>query len=585
MDTRNLNTLWSSLLVTELRRNGLEYFCVSPGSRSAPLTVAVAGQAGIRRVICHDERAAAFHAVGYARATGKPAVLICTSGSAAANYLPAVIEAAQEQVPLLILSADRPPELQETGANQTIRQQNLFGDYLNWRFELPCPSVAIKPALVLTTVDQAVYRAAQAPAGPVHLNCPFREPLAPLAETVPATYGQELADWWAGMTPYTRYQASIRLPVVAELAELVTLLRQTQRGLLAVGRLATAAERAAVVQLVEVLQWPVAADITSGLRLGATTAPVIHYFDQLLLTERWQAGGQPEVVLHLGGEFTSRRFLQLTSHLPATCRHIAVKPHPCRHDPNHVLRWRLEADLVTFCNALVDQVPQKSVSDWVGKLLTQSAQVDQTIASFCEATPVLSEIAVARLISEQLPEGHGLWLASSMPIRDMDMYGSRNGTVVAIGANRGTSGIEGTLAAASGFAAGLQQPVTVLCGDLAFLHDLNSLLLARNSQQPLTIVLINNNGGGIFSFLPIAKFDDVFEPYFATPHQLSFAAAANLFGLKYAAPQTPPAFNEAYRQAVGSGDTTLIEVVTDRQQNHRQHRTLQQQIKAVLSAE
>lgn len=574
IDAGSLNRLWSSLLIEELARHGVEYCCISPGSRSSPLTVAAARHRRVRTIVCHDERGAAFHALGYARAAGKPAVLLCTSGTAAANYYPALIEAALDHVPLLALSADRPPELQETGANQTIRQSHLFGSYCKWFFALPCPTPTIAPAMLLTTVNQAVYQALGYPAGPVHLNCAFREPLEPATQPVAPDYLDSLSRWLESNTPYTRYPPARPMPVSDDVERISQLIDAAPAGLAVVGRLSAAVERDAVERLLRRLQWPVHADVTSGLRLGA--GPVTYYFDQLLLSAALRSRYRPTVLLHLGGQVVSKRLLEFIDDSPSLEHYIVVQPHPGRYDPTHRVSWHVEAAIEPFCEALSARL--EPGGGQARELTALSAAVDAVTQAFIESEPSLNEIAVARTLSEHIPADHGLWLASSMPIRDMDMYASPAGPPVRVGANRGASGIEGGVAAAAGFAVGLNRPVTLLTGDLALLHDLNSLLLVTKIQQPLIIVVINNDGGGIFSFLPIAAYEDVFEPYFVAPHGLRFQAAAQLFGLDYAAPATLVEFIACYRAALAAGKSSLIEVITDRDENRRLHRTLQRAI-------
>jgi 2-succinyl-5-enolpyruvyl-6-hydroxy-3-cyclohexene-1-carboxylate synthase len=578
LDTCNINTVWSSLLVEELLRNQIDYFCISPGSRSAPLTVAIARHPQAKKILCHDERGAAFHALGYARSTGKPAVLICTSGTAAANYFPAFIEAAMDRLPLLVISADRPPELQETGANQTIRQGHLFGSYAKWYFELPCPTQTLSPRVLLTSIDQGVYQALSSPHGPVHLNFPLREPLAPIAEAVDAAYLEPLGQWFAGKEPLTRYQSSLPIPTPASVRQVSDILKTTQTGLVSVGRLNTDSESAAVLRLLQQLQWPAFVDITSGLRLGSVDMPVIHYFDQMLLSKAFCNRYRPDTLLHIGGQIVSQRFLEFTEQSHPPGNYIVVKDHPFRYDPWHRVSCHLEVDIGAFCQALAEQLEPQAPPAPIRTMLDLSASVGTVIRDFIQPEHAVNEIAVAYLIAANLPARHGLWLASSMPVRDMDRYGSPRTQAVRMGANRGTSGIEGSVAAATGFASGLQQPVTLVTGDLALLHDLNSLALVKKINQPLVIVVINNNGGGIFSFLPIAEFRDVFEDYFGTPHHLRFQAAAALFSIPYVAPRTNAELVSAYRTAVDATAATLIEVATDRQENYRLHQRLQRLI-------
>ncbi|RMH68633.1 MAG: 2-succinyl-5-enolpyruvyl-6-hydroxy-3-cyclohexene-1-carboxylic-acid synthase [Gemmatimonadetes bacterium] len=576
IDTTSFNTVWASLLVEELLRTGIRYFCISPGSRSTPLTVAVAKHPHTTAILAYDERSAAFHALGYARATGTSAVLICTSGTAAANYLPAVVEADVDTVPLLIFSADRPPELRETGANQTIRQPAMFGDRVRWQFDLPCPDIHIPPQMVLTTIDQAVYRAHRPPAGPVHLNCMFREPLAPQTEPVPAAYLEGLTRWQSTTTPYTRYDPPQMVPPEAPQCAVSAHICNAKQPLIIVGRLSKPDEQKAVLTLIEHLRLPAVVDVLSGLRWGVRSEHIIPYVDQQLLIEQ----PPPDLVLHLGGEFTSKRLAQFLEASPPQHR-IVVKPHPFRHDPTHHVTHRIECDLIAFCEHIISRIaPQNDSSHWK----TQSERVKVILDQFVANQESLNEIMVAHLISRYIPAGHGLFVSSSMPIRDLDMYATTDGVPVRIAANRGASGIDGTIASATGFSAGLEAPVTLITGDLAFLHDLNSLSLIDRLRQPVIIILINNQGGGIFSFLPIANHPDVFEPYFGTPHHLTFRHVSENFGLRYQHPRTRPEFITCYQNALKQGQSTVIEVRTTRAENVALHRQLQASIISHLTS-
>ena len=579
--TENINVLWGSIIVEELVRSGVDYFCISPGSRSTPLTVAVAKNPSAKSLICYDERAAAYHALGYARATGKPAAVITTSGTAVANCLPAVVEADADRVPLLILSADRPPELQETAANQTIRQQNIFGNYLRWQFTLPCPDEKIAPQMLLTTVDQAVYRTQRPPAGAVHLNLMFREPLAPTPAAVPPPYLDQLERWQQSDAAYSTYFLSFPETAEPALQELAETLAGTRRGLLVAGKLDNRGEQDAVRQLAAKLRFPVFADIRSGLRLGFSDPIHITYFDQLLFSEKFRRRFQPELILHFGGQPLSKRFLQYLENYPPK-KYLVVANHPFRQDPAHRVTHRIEADISSFSRDLPVSNSGKIDSAWLEEISAASQKIDRLLGEELNVTERLSEPAVARAISQIIPADQALFVASSMPIRDLDMFADPGGAPVPVAANRGASGIDGTIASAAGFAVGLGKPVTLLIGDLAFLHDLNSLSLLNRLQQPLTIVLLNNHGSGIFSFLPIAGFPDVFEKYFATPHTCRFEAAARMFDINYRKPQTLTEFKEVYQKALGSNHSTLIEVQTDREQNVLLHKKLQKKIIEML---
>ncbi len=525
-----------------------------------------------------DERAAAFHAVGYARATGEPAVLICTSGSAAANYFPAVIEAATDGVPVIILSADRPPELRQTGANQTIEQVDLYGSYPVWKVDLPCPTAEISPAVVLTTIDLAVFRSRKSNGGVVHLNWMFREPLAPTGE--PVEIPASLAQWHQSHTPYTSYARSLSLPAKTAIRSLFKTIVRTQRGVLVVGELKSAAESIAVAELAARLNWAVFADLQSGLRLSDELPNLIHYFDRLLLTDVAVELEQIETVIQIGTRIISGQWLKwIEKHQPTN--YIVIVNDAERHDPNHLVSHRLESDITSLCEQLCQQLPQLDRSPWAIELRAASDKISVTVDKFFK-TPVLTEPLIARTISQLIPSQHGLWVANSMPIRDLDQYadGIHPISTPRIGANRGTSGIEGSIASATGFAVGLAAPVTAMVGDLASLYDLNSFALLRQNPYPIVVVIINNNGGGIFSFLPIAKSTDLFEPYFGTPHGLTFDRAAAMFELDYYKPLHPDELIQNYTQALASGQSAIIEVTTDRTENWQFHQALQQHIQS-----
>jgi 2-succinyl-5-enolpyruvyl-6-hydroxy-3-cyclohexene-1-carboxylate synthase len=571
-----MNQLWGYLIIEELVRNGVDYFVISPGSRSTPLTVAVAQNQRARKIVCLDERGAAFHAIGYGRATGNPAVLICSSGTAAANYFPAVIEAAMDNLPTIVLSADRPPELRQTGANQTINQVNLYGNYPTWQFDLPCPTTEISPNMVLTTIDLAVARSRKSPGGVAHLNCMFREPLA--SSNVPIEIPITLAKWHENRSPYTRYTDRLTIPTVPEIQSLVSVIQSTVNGVLVVGRLKSTAEINAVIELATRLNWAVFADIQSGLRLRNNLPNLIHYFDRLLLTDLAVELPQIDTIVQFGTNIISVQWLKWVEKYPPK-NYLAIAGNAERYDPNHLVSLRLESDLTYLCEHLCQQLPQLPESNWVQKLRIDSDKIGLAITDFLN-TSQLNEPLIARTISQLIPDRHGLWVANSMPIRDLDMYGvgKSSGDTPAfshrIGANRGASGIEGAIASATGFAVGLNAPVTAIIGDLSSLYDLNSLALLQDNPQPVIVVIINNDGGGIFSFLPIAKSTEIFEPYFGTPHGLDFAYAAAMFKLDYYHPQTSDGFIRDYTQALEIDRSAIIEVTTDRAENVELHQAL-----------
>jgi len=584
-DAPNLNSLWGRLFIEELVRIGLGYFCLPPGSRCAPLTTAAAAHPGATCIHHFDERGAAFHALGYARATGRPAVLITTSGTAVANTWPAVVEASMDRVPMILVTADRPPELHDTGANQTIDQVKLFGPYVRWQIDLPCPDTQINPEVILTGVDQAVYRAQRSPQGPVHINCMYREPLAPVSSGEDYTnYLSGLESWLGGTKPFTEYMLPGASPMDQPVQQLTSTLNKIERGLVVVGSLGDPEQSRSVRKLIQKLSWPTLPDITSGLRLGNHQSPMIPHFDAALASPRFADENQPQAVLHLGGRLISKRLLDYLERC-RPCPYILVNDHPLRHDPFHGVTLRIEAEVSRFCESLLPHLKTKpkKESPWLSRWREGSDRVTRTLEAFTMENGGLSEPLVAWLVSQLIRPDDGLFLAASMPVRDADTYGAVNGSQVQVACNRGTNGIDGTLATATGFAQGLKRPVTLLIGDIALLHDLNSLYLLRSIEVPVIVVVLNNNGGGIFSFLPIAQFPDHFERYFGTPHNLTFEGAAGMFGLAYAHPLTKEAFIDSYRGAHQSGQSTVIEITTERKENYDLHVRLLETITSNLN--
>ena len=577
----NVNYLWASLIVEELDRLGIDTFCIAPGSRSAPLAMAVAGNGVVKGIVHYDERGAAFHALGHAKATGRPAVFICSSGTAVANALPAVVEAGQSFVPLILLTADRPPELLDTGANQAILQQGIYGPYVRWSTTLPCPDTAVPPEFVLTTVDQAVYRATSSPPGPVHINCMFREPLAPVEENFNVIeYTRSIASWFDGaFTQYIGSRAGIDENALRRVRAVLTM---SGRGLLVVGALNSRAEMDAAQKLAEMLHWPVLPDVASGLRLDATEGPYLRYADRLLLSKKWKEElASAQVIVQIGGPVTSKNLLHFLQAIPSR-QYVRIADHPCRHDPGHRVSHRLEMKLDDVLRALESNERPYSDGEWNRMLVDASESVGPMIDRFVDDEPTLSEIAVARIVSAAAPGEGTLFLGNSMPIRDMDLYGAPRPEAPLVAVNRGASGIDGNIATAAGYADALRKPVTMVLGDLAFLHDLNSLSLAAKARQPFVIVVINNDGGGIFSFLPIAEKNLHFERYFGTPHGHGLGALCEGFGVAHVLATSKEDFAAAYTNALTQPGCTVIEARTDREHNRLLHRELEAALVAQL---
>lgn len=540
------NHVWSSLLLEELFRLGVRDIALAPGSRSAPLTMAAAAHQGFRRHLHFDERGLGFMALGLAKGSNRPVAVIMTSGTAVANLWPAVAEAQLTGVPLIILSADRPHELIDNGANQAIDQQGIFGRYPVYQQNLPSPTPTIPAAFVLSSVDQALAKQVLTP-GVVHFNCMYPEPLYPGEHYQDfSDYLAPLGDWLNSQTPWSPWQQSE--PTCSPQAEWETF--RQQRGIVVAGRITDPKQAQTAATLAEQLGWPLLADLQSQIRFDSRN--LIH-MDMALNDPEFVAElGRAEVLLQFGARLVSKRLGQFIKH-HSWQDYWLVDPQPARLDPDYRLRNRLLCSASAFAAAhpVTTQAPWHTLAE-----LQHNAS--QQIAAACEH---FSELGVCHRLN-RLIEGQ-LFVGNSMPARLMDMLGETGKGPSRVMTNRGASGIDGLIATAYGFAQsvepGSDEPTTLLLGDLSALHDLNSLALLSKASRPLVVILLNNDGGSIFRMLPVPTEGELLESYYRLPHGLSFKHAAAMFGLAYRAPTTLPEFERDYRTALQHG-VTLIEI-------------------------
>ncbi|XP_021292917.1 protein PHYLLO, chloroplastic isoform X1 [Herrania umbratica] len=593
-DRANINAVWALLIVEECSRLGLTYFCVAPGSRSSPLALAASAHPLVTCISCFDERSLAFHAIGYARGSQKAAVIITTSGTAVSNLLPAVVEASQDFVPLLVLSADRPPELQDCGANQSINQVNHFGSFVRFFFSLPSPTDEIPARMVLTTLDSAVHRATSSPIGPVHINCPFREPLDDSPKIWKSSCLEGLDTWMSNAEPFTKYilvQHSYLCnnKTHGQMEEVLEKIQAVNKGLLLIGAICTEDEIWAVLLLAKSLQWPVVVDILSGLRLRRLLSSFpeveeniffVDHLDHALLSDSVRDWVQFDVIVQIGSRITSKRISQMLEKC-FPCSYILVDDHPFRHDPSHFVTHRIQSSAIEFANILLKaRFPHRS-SKWCGYLQALNMMVGQEILFQVSAEHSLSEPHIAHVISEALSSETALFIGNSMVIRDADMYGcnwkSDNHSIadmmlkkellckwISVAGNRGASGIDGLLSTAIGFSVGCNKRVLCVVGDISFLHDTNGLaiLKQRMLRKPMTILVINNGGGAIFSLLPIADRTEprVLNQYFYTSHNISIHKLCAAHGVKHLQVKTKMELHDALFSSQQGETDCVIEV-------------------------
>jgi 2-succinyl-5-enolpyruvyl-6-hydroxy-3-cyclohexene-1-carboxylate synthase len=593
----NRSHAFGRALFQELARAGLREVCISPGSRSTPLVAAAVREPALR---CHshvDERSAAFFALGLAKAARAPVALLCTSGTAAANFHPAVVEAHHAGVPLLLLTADRPPELREWGAGQTIDQLRLYGSCVRWFAEAALPEAGgalLRYARALAC--RALAECRGAPAGPVHLNLPFREPLepAPVPGDLPADLPERdpLGALGRAPAPYTEVRRVPPAAGEAELRALVELARAHPRGVIACGPLdAGPGLAAAAAEFARAAGWPLLADPTSQLRRGPHVAgtPVLAASDLWLRDARLAARFAPEIVLRLGAAPTSKAFrLWLERHPP---RHlVGIGADAGWSDPSHLLSalWRVDpGPLLAAAAERLGPRPRADGDGWLRGLAAAERAAQAALEDELAVEPALLEPRAVRELAEALPEGALLYVSNSMPVRDLDAFLPASERPLRVLANRGASGIDGMLSSALGAAAAGVGPVALLTGDLAFLHDVGALLAAHRRPLPLAVVVLNNDGGGIFSYLPVAEHaqEVAFEEHFRTPHGLALGPLARAFGAGYAKVTSAEPLRAALKDALASPRASVIEVPIDRDRSVAHHREIAARVAAALAAE
>ncbi len=527
---KNVNQVWAYILTETLKRLGLTCAIICPGSRSTPLAIAFAQQVPeIEAISILDERSAAFFALGQAQATGRPVVVVCTSGTAGANFYSAVIEASYSRVPLLILTTDRPPELRDCHSGQTVDQLRLYGNYPNWQTELALPSADMGMLAYLRQMVIHSWERAQTPTkGPVHLNIPFRDPLAPLADGTDLSYFQSQfhpENFFAGITntiPFPMPHAPCPIPKEW---------KKCDRGIIIAGVAQPQQPQEycrAIAHLSQTLKWPVLAEGLSPVRNYAQLNPyLISTYDLILRNQQLAKQLAPEMVIQVGEMPTSK---ELRNWIDATQpRRWVIDNSDQNLDPLHGRTTHLR---ISVEEIKVEERNLSFSSDYGKKWCDAEAKVRLVVEQTMGKIDEIIESKAAWLISQILPPGTPLFIANSMPVRDVEYFWKPNNLGVRSHFNRGANGIDGTLSTALGMAH-RQQSSVMLTGDLALLHDTNGFLIRNKFVGHLTIVLINNNGGGIFEMLPIAKFEPPFEEFFGTPQDIDFAQLCATYNVQH----------------------------------------------------
>jgi len=560
--------------IDELVNNGLTDVVISPGSRSTPLAMTVCEHDGLSEWVMIDERSAAFFALGIAKETKRPVALICTSGTAAANYFPAIVESYHARVPLIILTADRPHELRDVGAPQAIEQIKMYGEYVKWFQEMALPEASDRMlSYVREKAARAVYEAGSGNAGPVHLNFPFREPLIP---------DFSLDNLWGNKnnpSHYLTYNGEKRLTKV-QLNHLINKLTRKQKGIIVCGPQVDEDLAQAITKLASKLAVPILADPLSQLRAGKHEHQhIVESYDAIFRNPWMREQLKPEYIIRFGAMPVSKSYLFYLEENHEIPQYIVEEFEGFR-DPTGNTTQFIYANPVRLCEELINTLKNDVLHhSW----LEQWQQMNHIAKKHLLAASShgLTEGEAVKCMLDVIPTKSNLYVGNSMAVRDLDTFFMTTEKEISVLANRGTNGIDGMISSALG-AATAKNPLTLLIGDLSFYHDLNGLLAAKHYDLNITILLINNNGGGIFSFLPQANEEKSFERLFGTPVNIDFGPMVTAYGGKHSVSTSKDDLIEQLIRSYQHKGLSVIEVQTDRTENVNWHRQLWSKIEQEL---
>jgi 2-succinyl-5-enolpyruvyl-6-hydroxy-3-cyclohexene-1-carboxylate synthase len=574
----NRNTLWANIFVDELARSGLKAVCIAPGSRSTPLTIAFARHGGIKIYTHLDERSAGFFALGLALASDEPVALLCTSGTAAANFFPAIIEAHMSRVPLIVITADRPPELRHSGSNQTIDQVKMYGDQVLWSVDVGLPE-ANPPAIAIrnlrTLAARAYAKSNGIRKGVVHLNMPFRKPLEPVeveGDTVEVPAGAEARN---SVYPYSRPAYSLIRPANTHLGYsdeaiwLRNLVYDHDRGVIICGGGLPETAGFGIHPAAEAIGYPILAESYSHVRHFHQGHGAYDFYAHI--------APPPEVILRFGNVPISKALNDfIASSHPKVLLHIS--PDGEWSDDSHLATHFYPVQSSYLTGALETMERRETTISKQYNLLESTSWkvIDNQIAS----TDYFDGAAVYDVV-DLIPDESTLFVGNSLPVRLLDQFGKPQNKRIYVYANRGASGIDGNISTALGAgAARPDQPLVAIVGDITFYHDMNGLLAVQRNGVPVTIVLLNNNGGGIFHRLPIKNFEPEFTDLFVMPHGLEFEHAAKMYGLEYVRADDRESFQQAFSESVNNRLSRIIEVRTDVQHDLQRRQEIMDAVQA-----
>lgn len=569
--TENINRVWSSLIIDEFLKNKISQFYLSPGMRNAPLIAALVNaqklyietDRKLEIITCIDERAAGYRALGYTKATGLPAVLICTSGTAMANYMPAVVEAKKSNLPIIILSADRPPELTFCDDNQTMDQTKFYGDYVQGEMNLGAPSIEISPLALTSSLSNLIHKSLFPQKGPVHLNCAFREPLEDTIIPLPEKYLNLASEQIKRSGPSTRYMNLNTTPTKSDIAEIAQILKSSKSAILVIGSLNPNEDKTPVIEFINKFNCPTYFDVSSSLKyqfnLSDNSLPTFDHpeVQETLLKD------PPETIFHIGGRLTSKHYYSFLKQVPSI-NLITLNLNKEKEDPSHHTKIRINADINSTLLALSHELKETNLLkkqlplNFEAFTLSKIKLIDEGPLAY----PMISKVIVDHIKDDSI-----LYIGNSTVVRSFDAYFSYdNRKNITVATNRGVSGIEGFIASSCGYIDGIDKEVYLVIGDVSFIHDLNSLYFLKTLKRPLKIILVNNDGGGIFTLLPIHKEQEVLN-YITSPHGQTFKKTAEMLEIDYIEVSDRKTLISSFKNLQEAKHHCLMEVFVDSKTN------------------
>ena len=566
----NKNTLWTETFVKELVLAGIKYVCISPGSRNTPLTLAFANNKKIKSYVLVDERSTGFFALGLAKASNSPVAIVCTSGTATAEFYPAIIEAYQQRVPLIVCTADRPPELLDVGANQTINQINLYKNHIRWFVDIGLPEPTVRRLKhIKSTARRAVYESFIKSKGPVHLNFPFRKPFEPEFHTDEVE--MNIIDFAKtnGNNRKILIESYERKNLKNEkwFKDIAGFLMTVKKGLIIAGPENYNPEFPKnLVRLAARLNYPILADGCSNIRFGNHEKDlIISNYDAFLRSDSFVKKIKPDFILHFGRTITSKALDTFLDKCNAP--RYMINDYGDWFDPSNKSLAAYDCKPYIFCEWMNEFLEEenfiRNTEDWLNIYLTADKKTGKTKVQLIDNSPSFDEPCIISQIINELPDNSQVMISNSMPVRDFDYFASNTEKKLTIFNNRGASGIDGINSTALGIRCGSSKITVLITGDLAFYHDLNGLLAAYKYSLSLIIILINNNGGGIFEILPISNYGRIFKDYFIAPLNLDFSHFVKAYKGNYKKIKDRKNFQKTFKEFLKKKNFSVIEIPTD----------------------